>query len=108
MLVAATAFASLMPADWQIRLGLHWLIEHFLIFFVATLILSFAWGRPMVVAAVLLPLSPLLEALQWLTPDRQPDLATAISGAAGVSLAALLADLILAMRRHRVEKAVRS
>ncbi|MGV1014386.1 MAG: hypothetical protein ACOYB4_05390 [Methyloceanibacter sp.] len=101
MLMVAIVAVSLVPSDWSIRLGLHWLVEHFLIFFIVTLLLSFAWGRPMVVAAVLLPISPLLETLQRLTPDRQADLATAISGMVGVAAAALLADLVITLRKRR-------
>ena len=41
----------------------------------------------------------LLEAMQWLTPDRVPDLATMLSAATGVASAALLADLVIALRR---------
>ncbi len=33
MLLAAIAVATLVPAEWQIRLGLHWLVEHFLAYF---------------------------------------------------------------------------
>jgi VanZ family protein len=93
--------ATLMPAGWQVRLGLHWLVEHFLAYFVVTAIFCLAWPRPMQVAAVLLPLAVLLEAAQGLTPDRTPDPATALIAAAGVALAALLADLVLSLRKRR-------
>jgi hypothetical protein len=90
-----------MPAGWQIRLGLHWLIEHFLAYFAVTPIFCLAWPRPMAVAAVLLPLAILLEAAQGLTPDRTADPATALSAATGVAAAALLADLVLALGKRR-------
>jgi hypothetical protein len=100
-LVAAIAVASLVPADMQVRTGLHWLVEHFVIFFAATLILCRAWPRPLVVAGWLIPFSALMEAAQALTLDRTPDLPTALFGAAGVASAALLADLVIQMRKRR-------
>jgi hypothetical protein len=100
VLIAAIAVATLMPAEWQIRLGLHWLVEHFLAFFTVTLVFCLAWPRPMIVAAILLPIAILLEALQGLTPDRVADAATALSAATGVASAALLADLAIALRKR--------
>jgi hypothetical protein len=78
VLVAAIVVASLVPAGWQVRLGLHWLVEHFLAYFAVTAIFCLAWPRPMVVAAVLIPFAVLLEALQGLTPDRVADFPTAL------------------------------
>ena len=101
MLLAAIAVATLVPADWQIRLGLHWLVEHFLSYFAVTAIFCLAWPRPMAVAAALLPVAVLLETAQGLTPDRTADPATALSAATGVAAAALLADLILARGMRR-------
>ena len=101
VLLVIIMIATLMPAGWQIRLGLHWLVEHFLAYFAVTTIFCLAWPRPMQVAAVLLPVALLLEAAQGLTPDRTPDPATALSAAAGISLAALLADLVLTLRQRR-------
>ena len=100
-LLVTIMIATLMPAGWQFRLGLHWLVEHFLAYFAVTTIFCLVWPRPMQVAAVLLPLALLLEAAQGLTPDRTPDPATALSAAAGISLAALLADLVLTLRQRR-------
>jgi peptidoglycan/LPS O-acetylase OafA/YrhL len=100
--LAAIVVASLIPADMQLRSGLNWLIEHFLAFFVAALVLCLAWPRPVIVAAALMALSALLEMLQGLTPDRVPDLPTALSGAAGAVAGALAASLSLyAARRLR-------
>jgi hypothetical protein len=101
LLVAAIAYATLGPEGWQMRLGLHWLAEHFLAYFVLTALACLAWPRPMTIAAVLLPGAILLEAAQALTPDRTADPATALFAAAGVATAALLADLALALRRKR-------
>jgi hypothetical protein len=100
-LLVTIMIATLVPAGWQIRLGLHWLVEHFLAYFALTTIFCLVWPRPMQVAAVLLPLALLLEAAQGLTPDRTPDPATALSAATGVALAALLADLVVTLRQRR-------
>jgi len=98
---AGVVFATLGPEGWQFRSGLHWLIEHFLVYFTLTTLVSLAWPRPMVVAAVLLPLAVGLEAAQALTPDRTPDPATALVAASAVALAALIADAVLAVRKGR-------
>ncbi|MEM7397571.1 MAG: hypothetical protein AAGF48_12390 [Pseudomonadota bacterium] len=102
LFVAALAYAALAPAAWQVRLGLHWLVEHFLGFFAVTILACVACPRPMRVAAVLVPVAVGLEAAQALTPDRTPDTATALVAAAAVASAALLADgfLFLRQRRH--------
>jgi VanZ family protein len=98
---AAIAYAALGPANLQIRLGLHWLLEHFLVFFAVTVLACVAYPQPMRVAAVLLPFAVGIEAAQALTPDRTPDIATALVSAASVASAALLVDRILTWRRHR-------
>jgi hypothetical protein len=100
VLVVWITYAALMPVDWQIRLGLHWLIEHFLVFFVVTTLFCLAWPRPMAVAALLLPFAILIETAQGLTPDRAADSATALFAAAGVASAALIADLVIALRKR--------
>jgi hypothetical protein len=100
-LLAAIAVATLVPAGWQIRLGLHWLVEHFLAYVTVTALFCLAWPRPMKVAAVLLPVAILLEMAQKLTPDRTADPATALAAATGVAVAALLADLVLVLGRRR-------
>jgi peptidoglycan/LPS O-acetylase OafA/YrhL len=97
---AAIVYATLAPETWQIRLGLHWLIEHFLAFFMLTLVACLAWPRPMLVAAGMLPLAVGLEAAQGLTPDRTPDIATALIAAAAVACGALLAEAVLAVRKR--------
>jgi hypothetical protein len=105
VLLVAIAYASLLPVAWQFRTGLHWLIEHFVIFFVVTTVFCIAFQRPMLVAAILLPLGVVLEMLQGLTPERVPDLPTALSAAAGVAAAALLADLAITLRKRRKDAA---
>ena len=99
VLLAAIVVATFVPAAWQVRLGLHWLLEHFLTYFALTLVFSIATRRPMAVAAVLLPVAILLETLQALTADRVADAATALFAAAGVASAALLADVVMALGR---------
>lgn len=101
LLAAAIVFATLAPESWQVRLGLHWLIEHFLAFFTLTMVACLLWPRPMRVAVVLLPLAVGLEAAQVLTPDRTADLATALIAAAAVACGALLADGVLTVRKKR-------
>ena len=101
LLLVAIAVATLVPAGWQIRLGLHWLVEHFLAYFAVTAIFCLAWPRPLAAAAVLLPVAIVLETAQGLTPDRTADPATALSAATGVAVAALLADLALALGKRR-------
>jgi VanZ family protein len=97
---AAIVYATLAPAAWQVRLPLHWLAEHFLAYFTLTTLVCMIWPRPMLVAVVLLPIAVGLEAAQGLTPDRTPDPATALIAAAGVAVAALLADLVLTVRQR--------
>ncbi|WP_141700798.1 hypothetical protein [Methyloceanibacter superfactus] len=104
VLAGAIVFAALGPPEWQFRLGLHWLVEHFLAFFGLTIFACLAWPRPMAVAAVLLPFAVLLEAAQALTADRTADPATALSAASAVAAAALLADAVLSVRSLAVRK----
>ncbi len=105
VLVAGIVAATLIPVGWEVRTGLHWLIEHFAIFFVTTLVFCFVWPRPVAVAAVMLPFAVLVEAAQALTPDRTADLATALVAVAGVASGALLADLVLVLSGRRKRRA---
>ena len=93
--IAALTMAALFPTKWVPRTGLGWELEHFLVYFVTTLVLCLAWRRPLVVAVSLMTFSGLLEALQGLTPDRSPDLITALGGAAGAISAAILVKVLL-------------
>jgi VanZ family protein len=94
VVLVAVAADSLVPVSLQVRLGLHWLIEHFLAYFALTLLFCLAWPRPFIVAVALMAIAGAIEALQGLTADRIPDLATAFCGAAGVLVGALLASLV--------------
>jgi hypothetical protein len=87
------AIASLIPANLQIRTGLNWLTEHFIVYFLATCAVCLIWPRPFIVAALLAAFSGLLELAQALTPDRVPDMPTALAGGGGAFAAALLVKL---------------
>ena len=105
VLLVAVAADTLVPVAFQVRLGLHWLIEHFLAYFTVTLLVCLAWPRPFVVAGVLMGVAGVFEALQGLTADRIPDLPTAFCGAAGVLAGALLASLVtVAWQKRQVRQ----
>ena len=93
-IATAIAVASLIPANLQIRTGLNWLTEHFIVYFIAACVFCLIWPRPFMVVGLLAAFSALLEVLQGLTPDRVPDLPTALSGAGGALAAGLLAKLM--------------
>ena len=97
--IALIMFASLGPADWQLRPGFGFQIEHFLAFLAVTSIVCLAWPRPFVVGGAFMAASPLLEWLQGFTPDRTPNLEAALYGAGGALAAALLAELFMRARR---------
>jgi hypothetical protein len=99
VLLFGISYAALFPVGWQFRTGLHWLIEHFLIFFTVTVLFCLAWPKPMRVAAVMLPFAIVIETAQGLTDDRTAEPATALMAAAGVASAALLTDLVIACRK---------
>ena len=105
VVLIAAVVASLIPANMQIRTGLHWQVEHFLVYFLATSIFCLAWPRPFIVAGVMIAVSALLEALQGLTPDRTPDLPTALSAAAGALTAGVLAKLVILARKLALARA---
>jgi VanZ family protein len=93
-------FIALGPAEWTPRSGLGWEIDHFVGYFVITLMFCLAWPRPPVVAGALVAFAWLLEALQAIPPDRHSNLFAALYSAAGVLAAALLADLFIRARRR--------
>jgi hypothetical protein len=90
--VVLLVYSALGPADWQLRPGIGWKTEHFLGYFAVTSIACFAWPRPFVVGAGLIVIAALLEGLQGLTPDRVPDLSTALAGAGGALSATPIAQ----------------
>jgi len=97
--LTAIAVATLGPAPWVLRTGLHWLVEHFVVYFAVTAVICFAWPRPFLVATLLMVFAGLLEALQGVTLDRTPDLLSALSGAGGVLTAALLVWVVIRVRK---------
>lgn len=103
--LALIALATLMPTEWVPRPGLHWLVEHFISYFALTVIVCMAWPRPVPVAAVLMVLAGVLEALQGATVDRTPDTLSALSGAAGVLVAAFLFWAIARSRKPSSSRA---
>ena len=94
-------FLSLSGEAAQPRTVLGWETEHFLGYFMVTLIVCFAWPRPLLVAGGMIVIAFLLEGLQAFTPDRTPNLLAALIGAGGTVVAALLAELFIRARgRH--------
>src|SRR3954453_17895245 len=57
------------PESWQPRSGLGWELDHFVGYFVFTVLFCLAWPRPVVVGGALIPFAMALEALQAFTPD---------------------------------------
>jgi VanZ family protein len=98
---AALAMAALLPTKWVPRTGLGWQVEHFSIYFATTLVLCIAFRRPYVIAISVIVSSAILEALQGLTPDRVPDLTSALCGAAGAISAAILIEFFIRARGRR-------
>ena len=94
ILAAAVAADSLVPVAWQVRTGLHYLVEHFLAYFAVTIVFCVTLQRPFMVACIFMVLPSIMEGLQGFTPDRIPDLPTALSGAAGALAGTLLVTLL--------------
>ena len=93
--IVLVAITALGPAQWQPRTGFGWEVDHALGYFTITLLVCFAWPRPLVVGSALMAFAVLLEALQNLTPDRSASLVGALYSAGVVLLAALLAELFI-------------
>ena len=96
---------ALGPAGWTPRTALGWQIDHFVGYFVITLLVCFAWPRPFLVGGFLIAAAFLLEGLQDFTPDRTANLVAALCGAGGVVAAALLAELCSRAWRWRLKSA---
>jgi VanZ family protein len=99
--IALLVVTSLSGAAAQPRSVLGWQLEHFIGYFVATLVVCSAWPRPLLVAAGVVVLAFLLEGLQAFTPDRTPNLLAAFIGAGGALVAILLAELFIRARWRR-------
>jgi VanZ family protein len=99
-LVLLLVFCALGPANWQVRTGLGWRIDHVVGYFGFTLMFCLAWPRPLVVGGALMVSAVLLEALQACTPDRHCDFQAALYGVGGALAGGLFADLFIrALRR---------
>jgi VanZ family protein len=94
-LVLLLLFCALGPADWQVRTGLGWRIDHVVGYFAFTLLFCLAWPRPLIVGAALMSAAIVLEALQALTPDRHCDFQAALYGVSGALAAGVVADLFI-------------
>jgi VanZ family protein len=99
--IALLVIASLSDLAAQPRTVLGWQLEHFLGYFLATLVVCSAWPRQLLVGAAIMVLAFLLEGLQAFTPDRTPNLLAALIGAGGALVAILLAELFIRVRRRR-------
>jgi VanZ family protein len=93
-------FVALGPATWQPRSGIGWEIDHFVGYFIFTLMFCIAWPRPLVVGGALMVFAVLLEGLQAIMPDRSSYYMAAVYSAGGVLAAALLAELFIRVRRR--------
>jgi VanZ family protein len=99
--------AALGPEKWTPRTALGWKFDHFIGYFIITLLVCFAWPRPLVVSGLLIAAAFLLEGMQALTPDRDANPVAALCGSVGVLAAALLAEFFIQAWRWRL-KNVRS
>ena len=99
--VASLVIASLSGAMAQPRTILGWQLEHFLGFGIATFIVCAALSRPWAVAGAMVVLAGLLEVLQFLTPDRSPNIIAVLWSAAGALAGALLAEVFIRLRNRR-------
>ena len=97
-------FVALGPAEWQPRSGIGFEIDHFVDYFIFTLMFCLAWPQPLLVGGALTVLAVVLENLQSFLPDRSSYFVAALYSAAGVLAAALLAELFIRARRrfHKV------
>ena len=96
--IGLIAYIALGPANLQLRPMVGWKTEHCLGFMMVTFIACLAWPKPLVIGPLLIATAGLLEALQGLTPDRIPDLATAVSGAGGALVGSIAASVLIHWR----------
>jgi VanZ family protein len=94
------ALVGLGPQNWQPRSGLGWEVDHFIGYFVLTLLFCLAWPRPLVVAGALIVFAAVLEALQALTPDRWSNIWAVVYSACGIVVAALIVEVFVRVRRR--------
>ena len=97
--LVVVAFFGLGPSKWQPRSRLGWEFDHFVGYFVITLMFCLAWPRPFAVGGALVVFACLLEALQAIPADRSSNFFAALYSSSGVLAAALLAELFVRGRR---------
>jgi VanZ family protein len=100
IVIALVAITALGPVGWQPRTSLGWEFDHVLGYFVITLLVCFAWPRPIIAGGALLVFAALLEWLQSFTPAHSPNLMAVVYSAGGVLMAGLLAELFIRARRR--------
>jgi VanZ family protein len=93
-------FVALGPAKYVPRSGLGWELDHFVGYFVITLMLCFAWPRPLLVGVAFAIFAVALEGLQAFPPDRSSNVFAAFISACGVLVATLIAELFIRTRRR--------
>jgi VanZ family protein len=96
-------FVALAPQKFVPRSGLGWEIDHFVGYFVITLMVCLAWPTPVVVGIALMTFALLLEGLQAFHPDRSSNVVAALISAGGVASAALLAELFIRVRSGSIK-----
>jgi len=95
---------ALGPEKWTPRTPFGWQFDHFIGYFAITLLVCFAWPRPLVVGAVLVAAAFLLEGLQAFTPDRTANFVAGLCGAGGVLAAALIAEFFIRVVRRPLKE----
>jgi VanZ family protein len=99
--IVLLVIGALGPERWTPRTEFGWQFDHFLGYFVITLLVCFAWPRPLVVGVVLVAAAFLLEGLQAFTPDRHANFVAGLCGAGGVLSAALVGELFIRAGKSR-------
>jgi VanZ family protein len=98
-LIVLVVFA-LGPSKWTPRSGLGFEFDHFVGYFFFTLLFCLTWPRPLVVGGALVVLAVVLENLQSFLPGRSSYFVAALYSAAGVLVAALLAELFMRAQKR--------
>ena len=86
---------GLASPNFQPRSGLGWEIDHFVGYFILTVMFCLAWPRRLMVAGSLIIFAVMLESLQALPQDRSSNLLAALYSAGGVLTSALFVELLI-------------
>jgi VanZ family protein len=81
--------------NYQPRSGLGWEFDHFVGYFVLTVVFCLAWPRRLLVVASLIVFAVLLEGLQALPRDRSSNMLAALYSAGGVLTSAVFVELLI-------------